>query len=633
VLGETVVLWLGDCDGFGVCARTYDPQGVPLGPERRLELSTQIFDRAPSAALAAGGRLTVVWSAENLATQTTDIRARVFDLDLAPLGGEVVVAAGGFSQRLDRPDAAAQPGGGTVVVWARLGLDFSGLAIEGRRLDAAAAPLGGIFRVDQSDAELDGDPAVAADAAGDFLVAWESFAATAEGDDVLARGFDAAAQPLGPQFRVHLASADVQDSPAVAAAAGGAYLVAWESRATAGTGPGVYARGVTAAGPLGVSESRVNVATTGQQSDPAASAGGGGFAVAWQRTEATASGVWLRSFDLAGVPQGGEQRVDTTPGLHDGQPVVAGDGAGDSFVAWNRRDADFERQIFGRRYLAPLPTECVPGPTVLCLLGGRFQVEVAWHDQHNGGSGVGTAVPQTDQTGLFWFFNAANIELVVKVLDGRPVNGHFWVFYGALSDVEYVLTVTDVGAGERRFYHNDPGDLCGVGDAAAFPLPAPGSAAAGGAAPRVATSPLVAVPLPAPALGAGGAGGLRPAAATGGGACVGDDRHLCLLGDRFRVSVSWHDQHNGGDGVGHAVPFADKTGFFWFFNPANVELVVKMLDGSEVNGHFWVFYGALSDVEYTVTVTDTAGSGGAAYHNPPGNLCGVGDTTALPAPP
>ena len=59
------------------------------------------------------------------------------------------------------------------------------------------------------------------------------------------------------------------------------------------------------------------------------------------------------------------------------------------------------------------------------------------------GPGKGQAVPLTGDTGLFWFFGNSNLELIVKVLDGRPVNGHFWVFYGGLSDVEYRITVTD----------------------------------------------------------------------------------------------------------------------------------------------------------------------------------------------
>jgi hypothetical protein len=46
-------------------------------------------------------------------------------------------------------------------------------------------------------------------------------------------------------------------------------------------------------------------------------------------------------------------------------------------------------------------------------------------------------VKLTDDTGYFWFFDSANIELMTKVVDGRGLNGKFWFFYGALSDVQY----------------------------------------------------------------------------------------------------------------------------------------------------------------------------------------------------
>jgi hypothetical protein len=112
---------------------------------------------------------------------------------------------------------------------------------------------------------------------------------------------------------------------------------------------------------------------------------------------------------------------------------------------------------------------CVPTPLSLCLLGGRFQVDVTWTDQHSGGvQGVGTALPGTDQTGYFWFFSAANTELVVKMVDGRTLNNHFWVFRGGLSDVDYTIRVTDTATGAVRTYRNLPNTLTSGADTSAF---------------------------------------------------------------------------------------------------------------------------------------------------------------------
>ncbi len=78
------------------------------------------------------------------------------------------------------------------------------------------------------------------------------------------------------------------------------------------------------------------------------------------------------------------------------------------------------------------------------------------------------ALSITDDTGAFWFYDPTNLELVVEVLDGRSVNGKFWVFYGALSNDEYTLTVTDTLTGAVKTYVNPQGQLASVADTSAF---------------------------------------------------------------------------------------------------------------------------------------------------------------------
>jgi hypothetical protein len=110
---------------------------------------------------------------------------------------------------------------------------------------------------------------------------------------------------------------------------------------------------------------------------------------------------------------------------------------------------------------------CAAGANALCLAGNRFRVEVEWRD-FAGGSGFGTAAPLTTDTGTFWFFDAANTELIVKVLEARSVNGRFWVFYGALSNAECTLRVTDTATGKVRTYQNPAGEFASRGDVEAF---------------------------------------------------------------------------------------------------------------------------------------------------------------------
>ncbi|MFL6292583.1 MAG: right-handed parallel beta-helix repeat-containing protein [Thermoanaerobaculia bacterium] len=249
---------------------------------------------------------------------------------------------------------------------------------------------------------------------------------------------------------------------------------------------------------------------------------------------------------------------------------------------------------------------CTSGPS-LCLNGDRFVAEVSWKD-FEGNAGTGRAVSLTNDTGYFWFFDPANVELVVKVLDGRGVNGSFWVFYGSLSSVQYTLKITDTATGRVRTYQNPAGKMASAADTGAF---------AAGSTTVAAVSEQVSEPLGLPLE-------LKTAEAT---TCVPGPTDLCLNG-RFRVSLSWKAQ--GSQGTGQAVPLTADTGTFWFFQPSNVEVVVKVLDGRALNGRFWVFYGALTDVEYQISVVDTQTGESVTYKNPAGRMASVGDTSALP---
>ncbi|MCH9648913.1 MAG: hypothetical protein K0U98_11795 [Deltaproteobacteria bacterium] len=101
----------------------------------------------------------------------------------------------------------------------------------------------------------------------------------------------------------------------------------------------------------------------------------------------------------------------------------------------------------------------------------------------------------------------------------------------------------------------------------------------------------------------------------GGGPCVEDATTLCLREDRFSVTSTWR-RPNGAEGVGTAVELTNDTGYFWFFNEANVEMVVKVLNGCSNTNHFWVFAGGLTNVEVELTVTDTQNGTVSTYTNP-----------------
>ncbi|HEX3130322.1 MAG TPA: choice-of-anchor Q domain-containing protein [Thermoanaerobaculia bacterium] len=101
-----------------------------------------------------------------------------------------------------------------------------------------------------------------------------------------------------------------------------------------------------------------------------------------------------------------------------------------------------------------------------------------------------------------------------------------------------------------------------------------------------------------------GVSGCDAGAVEAGSACQAGGEELCLGdGDRFRVTARWTTKD--GSGAARSLPLTRDTGAFWFFNSANLEIVLKVLDGCAVNDRFWVFLTGLTNVGVEVTVRDT----------------------------
>jgi hypothetical protein len=81
-----------------------------------------------------------------------------------------------------------------------------------------------------------------------------------------------------------------------------------------------------------------------------------------------------------------------------------------------------------------------PDPS-LELGQGKFVVTVEWSHPHDGSHGAGYARRFAEDSGAFWYFHSNNLETTIKILDGRPVNGRWWVFIANMTDLEVEVTV------------------------------------------------------------------------------------------------------------------------------------------------------------------------------------------------
>ena len=299
-----------------------------------------------------------------------------------------------------------------------------------------------------------------------------------------------------------------------------------------------------------------------------------------------------------GLGHSSESRNEPNPILRDALMYA--------FVHDDGRGARFNSDdLAGIHYLyAPnAPTtggRCRANAQTLCLLNGRFSVQLAWQNQFDGSAGVGRAVPATDVTGYFSFGDPANLELLIKVLDfGTAIK----VFYGELTNLHFTLTVTDVQTGTVKTYGNTSGDCGGIDQSFL------GSTSAGVAGAAETAS-----------------GKLATLAGRASGSCRPDANTLCLLNGRFAVRVNWSNPGNGTSGLGGANPLSNLVGTFFFTDRSNVELMTKVVPFPD---RVVFFYGALSDLPYTIQVTDTLNGAVKSYQSTAGKLCGGLDNTAF----
>ncbi|HEX2252521.1 MAG TPA: Calx-beta domain-containing protein [Thermoanaerobaculia bacterium] len=99
---------------------------------------------------------------------------------------------------------------------------------------------------------------------------------------------------------------------------------------------------------------------------------------------------------------------------------------------------------------------CVEDAETLCLAADRFQVRVDWRTAA-GDSGHGTVEEVSDSSGLVWFFREENKEMLIKVIDACATFDTYWVFFAAVTNVDFTVTVTDTATGIVKEYTNTAG--------------------------------------------------------------------------------------------------------------------------------------------------------------------------------
>jgi hypothetical protein len=242
--GDFVVVWHSEqltVDHTEIMGQRFDRMGQRVGGEFQANVVTTGWQIDPAVAIRHTNEFVVAWVGPQAPGPNYGIFARRFDSLGAPVGAEFRVNID-TTRDQEWPAVAVAKDGRFVVVWQSTGQDPNDNRVVGRRYDASGLPQGGeLLVVSYTSNRHGGRPAVAMDAAGNFVVSWR---APHDGSyyAAVARRFFADGSPRGQQFVANTYTTGVQELPYVASDVAGNLAIAWMSFGQDGSGSGVYAQ-------------------------------------------------------------------------------------------------------------------------------------------------------------------------------------------------------------------------------------------------------------------------------------------------------------------------------------------------------------------------------------------------------
>ena len=380
--GDFIITWTDAIKegSRGIYAARFNSAGAALIGEFRVNTYTYSSQRASSVAAESNGDFVVVWHSFRQDDPIFEFSYGVFGQRFTSAG----VAVGTEFQvntytptYQQYPRVASDTDGDFVVVWAStFGQDGNGTGIFARRYNSSGAALATEFIVNSRTTARQDYPAVALDADGDFVVVWES-PHDGSGYGVFGQRFNSAGARQGAEFQVNTFTTLSQYKAVVAAEADGDFVVAWHSSQQDGGASGlkgIFARRFNSAGTPQAAEFQVNVFTRYDQRYPEIAADNvGNYVVTWESQhpvfpqDGDEFGVFARRVSPSGAAFGPEFMVNTHTLDSQSEPAIDFDDNGDFVIAWSTEYQDGNATgVFAQRFsLPPLATLDVDGNGLL----------------------------------------------------------------------------------------------------------------------------------------------------------------------------------------------------------------------------------------------------------------------------
>jgi hypothetical protein len=381
------IVWednLTDGDGLGISARRLDSNLSGSFSSFRVNVIGAGDQERPQVALLNNGGAAFVWQGGRRSYQ--HIYARFLSASGTWVTPANDVLVNTFTNNFQvNPAVAALANGNVVVAWGSFN-EFSGNSLQdvyAQVLSPAGQKLGGELLVNQFTSYNQRTPAIAGLSDGRFVVAWISEQQRFFNSvDIYARIFNADGSPSGNEIPVNT-STNVCANPSIAASPNGGFMIAWSEKDLTSLKTNswdVYARAFLNTGAAAGPVARLNQNLMGDQYAPKLASLGSDFLAVWTSLgqDGSGAGVFGRFLRSDVTPEGNEFLVNTTTVGPQICPAVAADGQARFLVAWTSfTGLAYGFDVFAQRYASALQPLIAPDPPFVTVLSSSA-LTVSW---------------------------------------------------------------------------------------------------------------------------------------------------------------------------------------------------------------------------------------------------------------
>jgi len=345
--GNFVVVWSSygqDGSSNGIFGQRFDPNCSPIGEEFQINTTSSGNQTEPAVAMDAMAGFVAVWHGPGLLEENEeDIFAQCFDSNGIPIGDERCINRQIAGRQL-YPDVAISSNGMFVIVWESENTPETGKkAICGQFFDSNGMEIGAEFIVNE-EPMVCRYPAVAADANGNFAIAWLDDRSS---NSILTRLFASDGLARTDTFEVSTVEFRSVTRPSIAMNADGYFVVAWDGDPNFAGLDDIHAQLFDPNGaPLG-EQFIVNTILDGPQRYPQVSMNDWGeFVIVWETQidpNVSEREIFGQCFDRLGMPFGDELFINTYIEGDQRYPSVATSEAGTFVTVWQSDNQDGSR--------------------------------------------------------------------------------------------------------------------------------------------------------------------------------------------------------------------------------------------------------------------------------------------------